>query len=107
MATPNQAGLLMPGVIHPQGNLDNLPACDHVPGTRPIKPHSTECLECLDGDQGWLALWLCLSCGWVACSDDSPNQHAKAHYEETDHPIAVPLRPQPGPRWCYVHQRAV
>jgi uncharacterized UBP type Zn finger protein len=97
----------MPGVIHPQGNLDNLPACDHVPGTRPIKPHSTECLECLDGDQGWLALWLCLSCGWVACSDDSPKQHARAHYEETDHPIAVPLRPQPGRRWCYVHQRAV
>jgi uncharacterized UBP type Zn finger protein len=86
----------MPGVIHPQGNLDNLPACDHVPGTRPIKPHSTECLECLDGDQGWLALWLCLSCGWVACSDDSPNQHAKAHYEETDHPIAVPLRRNQG-----------
>ena len=35
---------------------------------------------------GWVGLWLCLSCGWVACSDDSPNQHAKAHYQETDHP---------------------
>jgi len=29
-----------------------------------------------------VGLWLCLSCGWVACSDDSPNQHAKSHYQD-------------------------
>ena len=34
---------------------------------------------------------VCLTCGWVACSDDSPNQHARAHYEETDHPVAAGL----------------
>ena len=28
----------------------------------------------------WTELWLCLSCGWVACSDDSPSRHAFAHY---------------------------
>ena len=32
---------------------------------------------------------VCLTCGWVTCSDDSPNQHARAHYEETDHPVAA------------------
>jgi uncharacterized UBP type Zn finger protein len=53
-----------------------------------------------------VALWLCLSCGWVACSDDSPNQHAKAHYQETDHPVAVSLD-EARQRWCYVHQRTV
>jgi uncharacterized UBP type Zn finger protein len=47
---------------------------------------------------------MCLSCGWVACSDNSPNQHAKAHYQETDHPVAVSLD-EPRQRWCYVHQR--
>jgi uncharacterized UBP type Zn finger protein len=97
----------MPGAAHPQGDHDGLPACDHVPATRRIKPHSTECLECLDGGCGWVALWLCLSCGWVACSDNSPNQHAKVHYQETDHPVTVPLEHNPGQRWCYVHQRTV
>jgi len=50
---------------------------------------------------------MCLSCGWVACSDDSPNQHARAHYEETDHPVAVGFPRGSHPRWCYVHHRAV
>jgi uncharacterized UBP type Zn finger protein len=43
----------------------------------------------------------------VACSDDSPSQHARAHYEETDHPLAAGLEPGPRWRWCYVHQRLV
>jgi len=54
-----------------------------------------------------VGLWLCLSCGWVACSDDSPNQHAKAHYQETDHPVAGSLEHDRRQRWCYVHQRTV
>jgi len=97
----------MPAADHPQGDLDSLPPCDHVPATRPIKPHSDGCLKCLDGGKDWVALWLCLSCGWVACSDDSPNQHAKAHYQETDHPVAGSLEHDRRQRWCYVHQRTV
>jgi uncharacterized UBP type Zn finger protein len=97
----------MPAADHPQGDLDSLPPCDHVPATRPIKPHSDGCLKCLDGGKDWVALWLCLSCGWVACSDDSPNQHAKAHYQETDHPVTIPLEHEPGQRWCNVHQCTV
>jgi uncharacterized UBP type Zn finger protein len=50
---------------------------------------------------------VCLTCGWVACCDDSPNQHARAHYEETDHPVAAALAPGAAWRWCYVHQRLV
>ena len=67
----------------------------HVAVTHPVLPHSTGCDECLTCGDDWVELWLCLSCGWVACSDDSPNQHAKAHYEETDHPVAGPLRARP------------
>jgi uncharacterized UBP type Zn finger protein len=81
--------------------------CGHVAVAHPVRPHSTGCQECLARGDEWVELWLCLSCGWVACSDDSPQQHAKAHYQETDHPVVVPLRPHSGPRWCYVHQRAV
>jgi uncharacterized UBP type Zn finger protein len=50
---------------------------------------------------------VCLTCGWVACSDESPNQHAKAHYEETDHPVAASLALGAAWKWCYVHQRLV
>jgi len=50
---------------------------------------------------------VCLTCGWVACSDDSPNQHARADYEETDHPVAARLAAGAAWRWCYVHQRLV
>jgi hypothetical protein len=46
--------------------------CHHLCGARAIRPDSTQCLECLERGCGWVALWLCLSCGWMACSDDSP-----------------------------------
>jgi uncharacterized UBP type Zn finger protein len=81
--------------------------CGHIPIAHPARLSSLDCRECLKRGDDWVELWRCLSCGWVACSDDSPNQHAKAHYEETDHPVAVPLRVLPSPRWCYVHQRLV
>jgi uncharacterized UBP type Zn finger protein len=97
----------MPGAIQPWSDLAGVGPCEHLSGARSIKPHSTECLECLDRGCGWVALWLCLSCGWVACSDDSSNHHAKAHYQETDHPVAVSLEQGPRQCWCYVHQRIV
>jgi len=81
--------------------------CAHVKAIRPVEPSSAGCLACLAVGDEWVGLWLCLSCGWVACSDESPNQHAKAHYEETDHPVAARLGPGPPLRWCYVHRRAV
>jgi uncharacterized UBP type Zn finger protein len=49
---------------------------------------------------------VCLRCGWVACSDDSPSRHARAHYQETDHPLARGMEPGSRP-WCYVHRRLV
>lgn len=82
--------------------------CAHVATAHQVEAHSAGCLECLSGGEHWTELCLCLSCGWVACSDDSPNRHARAHYEETDHPITVLLlRIGPRPWWCYVHQREV
>jgi uncharacterized UBP type Zn finger protein len=91
---------------HEADRVQRRPCC-HIALTHPVEPHSTGCQECQARGDDWVQLWLCLSCGWVACSNGSPNRHAKAHYEETDHPIAVPLQPYPGPRWCYIHQREV
>ena|ERR1700722_2423067 len=83
------------------------PRCEHLDGLAPVSPQSADCRECrirLDLQAG---LAVCLTCGWVACSDHSPNQHARAHYEETDHPVAAGLGSGAHWRWCYVHQRLV
>jgi uncharacterized UBP type Zn finger protein len=83
------------------------PRCDHVDGIRPVTPQSAECQDCRDSGTGWLGLLVCLTCGWVACSNDSPQRHAQAHYRETDHPIAGGLEPGSEWRWCYIHTRMV
>ena len=80
------------------------PCCEHLDGLQPVTPRSDHCRDCQDRRA---SLVVCLSCGWVACSDDSPNRHAMAHYEETDHPLAGGLEPGSRWRWCYVHQRPV
>jgi uncharacterized UBP type Zn finger protein len=80
------------------------PRCEHLDGLAPVAPRSDACRDCPDRQA---ALVVCLTCGLVACSDDSPNQHAKAHYEETDHPVAAGLAPGAAWRWCYVHRRLV
>ena len=83
------------------------PRCEHLDGLAPVTPQSNDCPACQARQGHWKALWVCLTCGWVACSDDSPNQHAKAHYEETDHPLAADVKSGASWRWCYVHQRRV
>jgi uncharacterized UBP type Zn finger protein len=83
------------------------PRCEHLDGLAPVTPLSDGCRDCQGRPNGQAALAVCLTCGWVACSDASPNHHALAHYEETDHPVAAGLRPGTAWRWCYVHQRLV
>ncbi len=83
------------------------PRCEHLDGLTPVTPMSDACGDCRDHPDRQAALVVCLTCGWVACSDDSPNHHARAHYEETDHPVAAGLQPGMRRRWCYVHRRLV
>lgn len=91
-------------IISPNGTA---PPCEHVDCLRPVTRQSDGCETCLAQGAGWLRLRMCLTCGWVACSDDSPHHHALEHYEETDHPITDEFGPGPALRWCYVHGRAV
>jgi uncharacterized UBP type Zn finger protein len=83
------------------------PRCDHLDAIRPVEPRSGVCPECQARGESWVGLVACLTCGWVACSDGSPNRHAKAHYEETDHPITGTLDSRLPRRWCYAHRRVV
>lgn len=101
---PGQSVALGTPAISPNGTA---PRCEHVDGLAPVRPLSDYCRDCRDCQHRPAALVVCLTCGWVACSDDSPNHHARAHYKETDHPVAAGLQPGTRWRWCYVHQRLV
>jgi uncharacterized UBP type Zn finger protein len=94
-------------VMSPNGSA---PRCEHLDGLVPVTPQSACCRDCQDRQAQAVRrerLLFCLSCGWVTCPDDSPSRHARAHYEETDHPLAAGLEPGSRWRWCYVHQRLV
>jgi hypothetical protein len=82
--------------------------CGHLAGLAPVTPLSDGCRDsrARAGRRG-PGLLVCLSCGWVACPDDSPGRHAEAHYQETDHPVAASLEPGSPWRWCYVCHRPV
>jgi hypothetical protein len=99
-----QGMILGPPAMSPNGSA---PRCEHADGLAPVTPLSDGCPACPARADHWATLLVCLTCGWVGCSDDSPDQHAKAHYAETDHPVARRLEPGPPWTWCYVHQRLV
>jgi uncharacterized UBP type Zn finger protein len=101
---PGQSMTIGVPAVSPNGTA---PRCEHLDDLAPVKPQSVDCPDCRNRHGRPEGLVACLTCGWVACSDDSPNRHAKAHYEETDHPVVVGLAPGAARRWCYVHQRLV
>jgi hypothetical protein len=68
------------------------PRCQHFEGLAPVMPQADHCRDCQ---------------AQAAVAADSPSHHARAHYEETDHPVAARLRSERSWRWCYVHQRLV
>ncbi len=83
------------------------PRCEHIDLLPTVEHGPPECRECLALGHTWTRLLVCLNCGWVACSDDSRGAHARAHYQETDHPVVASLEPYSAWRWCYVHRRTV
>jgi hypothetical protein len=101
---PGQSMALGAPAVSPNGTA---PRCGHLDGLAAVGPQSDYCPECRNHQDRQAPLAVCLTCGWVACSDDSPDRHARAHYEETDHPVAAGLAPGKAWRWCYVHQRLV
>lgn len=45
------------------------------------------CEECLKIGGRWVHLRMCMICGKIGCCDNSPNKHARKHWEETGHPL--------------------
>jgi Zn-finger in ubiquitin-hydrolases and other protein len=63
------------------------------------KPSGTGCVECLAGDAWWLHLRRCAECGHIDCCDSSPNQHARAHFENAKHSVIASF--EPNEDWFY------
>jgi uncharacterized UBP type Zn finger protein len=79
---------------------------DHIKLT--ALPESVRgCEECLAAGEPWLHLRICLECGHVGCCDDSPNRHATAHANATQHPLIRSLEPGEDWAWCYVDRVAM
>jgi hypothetical protein len=65
-----------------------------IEGINPhVKPRATGCEGCLLTGGWWLHLRRCAECGYIACCDSSPGQHAEKHAFLTGHPIVASFEP--------------
>jgi len=78
--------------------------CTHTNSIENVVPRTAGCEECLKSGSWWVHLRLCRECGHVGCCDDSPNRHARAHFEATRHPIIEGYDPPEGWGWCYIDE---
>jgi uncharacterized UBP type Zn finger protein len=80
--------------------------CTHVDQIRPVVPSGDGCEDCLRIGAQWVHLRLCMSCGHVGCCDQSPNRHARRHFQETEHAIIKSFEPGEDWGWCFVDDLA-
>lgn len=71
------------------------------------QPSGTGCVECLRDGSWWLHLRRCAQCGHLGCCDSSPNQHARKHFDETNHSIIQSFEPGEGWFWDYTAESEV
>lgn len=75
--------------------------CAHLDGIVVTEPDTDVCAECVETGDIWPALRMCLTCGHVGCCDTSRNTHARAHYQETSHPLIRSIHLGEAWIWCY------
>ena len=67
-----------------------------------VSPSGTGCVECDAAGGWWLHLRRCAQCGHIGCCDNSPEQHASKHVNESGHPVIASF--EPGEDWFYDYQ---
>ncbi|MEE6263543.1 cation:proton antiporter domain-containing protein [Plantactinospora sonchi] len=77
-------------------------ACPHFDRIQITETDTDVCPQCVESGDDWVHLRMCLTCGEVACCDDSVNKHATAHFEETGHPLIRSIEPHEDWRYCYL-----
>ncbi|MEA2375411.1 MAG: hypothetical protein QOD53_1874 [Thermoleophilaceae bacterium] len=80
--------------------------CTHLDQVQFVEPPDdiAGCAQCLATGDVWVHLRMCMTCGEIACCDDSPNRHATAHHKATGHPIIRSAQPGEEWSWCYDDQ---
>ena len=79
--------------------------CVHLGSVANVTPSSSGCEDCLRTGGQWLHLRICMTCGHVGCCDNSPGQHATAHYRaHIDHPLIRSFEPGENWWWCYAEE---
>jgi hypothetical protein len=72
-----------------------------------VPPSGTGCVECEATGGWWFHLRRCAACGHVGCCDSSPSRHARAHAEESGHPVIRSFEPGESWFWDFSRERAV
>jgi uncharacterized UBP type Zn finger protein len=81
--------------------------CKHFEGLQQVVASGAGCKECLEMDDTWVHLRMCLACGHVGCCDSSKNKHATKHFHETAHPVVQSIEPGESWVWCYVDEAVI
>lgn len=79
-------------------------ACIHQDQMEVTETDIAVCQQCVDDGGTWVQLRLCMKCGLVACCDDSPARHSRAHYEDEHHPVIQSLQPGADWQYCYIDE---
>ena len=80
--------------------------CEHAASVSPeVATSAAGCEDCMKlGENQWVHLRVCMSCGGVRCCDSSPHRHATRHYEASSHPVMKSYQPGEDWGWCYPEQ---
>jgi len=86
--------------------MDETKVCSHTDQIKIVagREGAQGCEDCLKIGGTWVTLRRCLTCGHVGCCDNSPNRHARKHWETTGHPIIQSAEPGEDWIWCYVDE---
>jgi hypothetical protein len=66
------------------------------------EPWASGCTDCDDVGGWWVHLRRCAACGHIGCCDDSPAQHATAHWQESGHRFIQSF--EPGEEWWWDYE---
>lgn len=78
--------------------------CSHIDAVERIKLGASTCVECEKAESTWVHLRTCQTCGVTLCCNSSPNQHARAHFRESGHPVIASAEKGERWLWCYEDQ---
>jgi hypothetical protein len=102
MHLPSRHPVVIPDIVLKlifTGQVTDKP-CTHLGDIQVFRSEAALCDDCESGEIS-PALRMCLHCGHVGCCDTATHKHAKAHWEQSGHPLMRSIRMDEGWLWCY------